>query len=62
MEAEPGALEPVYDALVESGEKYIAYTRHQFRFRSATEVKRATLSAALFLTVTNQHHAALTVS
>ncbi|HKW90962.1 MAG TPA: HupE/UreJ family protein [Methylomirabilota bacterium] len=62
VEAEPGALGPVYDTLVGSGEKYIAYARQQFRFPSTTEVKRVTLSAALFLTVTSQHHAALTVS
>jgi hydrogenase/urease accessory protein HupE len=62
VEAEPGTLEPVYDTLVGTGEKYISYARQQFRFRSATEVKRVTLSAALFLTVTKQHHAALTVS
>jgi hydrogenase/urease accessory protein HupE len=62
VEAEPGTLEPVYDTLVASGEKYIAYARQQFRFRSATKVERVTLSAALFLTVTSQHHAALTVS
>ena len=62
VEAEPGTMEPVYDTLVGSGEKYISYARQQFRFRSATEVKRVTLSAALFLTVTSQHHAALTVS
>lgn len=62
VEAEPGALEPVYATLVGTGEKYIAYARQHFRFRSAPEVKRVQLSAALFLTITKTHHAALTVS
>lgn len=62
VEAEPGTLEPVYDTLVASGEKYIAFARQQFRFHSAAEVKRVQLSATLFLTITSQHHAALTVS
>jgi len=62
VEAEPGALQPVYDTIVGSGEKFIGYARQEFRFRSAAEVKQVKLAAALFLTLTNNHHAALTVS
>ena len=62
VEAEPGALQPVYDKAVATGEQYISYARQQFRFRSTAEVKQVKLSAALFLTLTNNHHAALTLS
>jgi hydrogenase/urease accessory protein HupE len=62
VEAVPGTMEPVYDTLVGSGEKYISYARQQFRFPSSTPINRVTLSAAFFLTVTSQHHASLTVS
>ncbi len=62
VEAEPGALQAVYDTAVGSGEKYIGYARQELRFRSAAEVKQVKLSAALFLTLTKNHHTALTVS
>jgi hydrogenase/urease accessory protein HupE len=62
VEGEPGPLEPVYETIASSGEKYISYARQQFRFRSATEVQRVQLSATFFLAVTNNHHAALLVS
>ncbi|MBI1847417.1 MAG: hypothetical protein HYR86_10645, partial [Candidatus Rokubacteria bacterium] len=61
VEGEPGPLAPVYETLA-SGETYISYARQQFRFRSAAEVKRVQLSAKFFLAITNNHHAALTVS
>ena len=60
VEAEPGTLGPLYETQA-SGKKYISYARQQFRFRSATEVKRVKLSATLFLAVTNNHHAAMLV-
>jgi hydrogenase/urease accessory protein HupE len=62
VEAEPGAIEPVYADLTGKREQYISYTRQHFRFRSETEIKSVKLSAALFLSITKNHHTALTVS
>src|SRR5262245_40043069 len=36
VDAELGALEPVYAATVATGQKYISYARQHFRFRSKT--------------------------
>jgi hydrogenase/urease accessory protein HupE len=62
VEPEPGALEPVYDAWAGTGQRYISYARQHFRFRSPAEIKRVQLSSALFLTLTRNHHSALTVT
>ena len=62
VEAEAGALEPVYASTVATGQKYISYARQHFRFRSTTEVKRVQLSSALFFTVIRNHQAAVIVS
>ena len=62
VEPEPGALEPVYDAWLGTGQKYISYARQHFRFRSTTPIKRVRLSSSLFLIVTKNHHSAFTVS
>jgi hydrogenase/urease accessory protein HupE len=61
VDAEPGPLIPVYDSLA-SGQKYIGLARVGFRFRSDADVKRVKLSATLFQSIINNHHAALTVS
>ena len=62
VEAEAGALEPLYASTVATGQKYISYARQHFRFRSPTEVKRVQLSSALFFTVIRNHQAAVIVS
>src|SRR5262245_4393419 len=62
VEGEAEALEPLLETFVVTGEKYIAHARQVFRFRSAAPVKRAVLKGAFFSTVTDQHHAMLTVS
>lgn len=62
VDAETGPIEPVYDTVAATGQRYISYARQHFLYKSAAEVKRVKLSAALFLTVTSNHHAALTVS
>jgi len=62
VEAEAGALEPVYAATVATGQKYISYARQHFRFTSTAEVKRVQLSSALFFTVIRNHQAAVIVS
>jgi len=61
VEAEAGALEPVY-ASGPTGQKYISYARQHFRFPSTAEVKRVQLSSALFFTVIRNHQAAVIVS
>ena len=62
VEAEAGALEPVYAATVATGQKYISYARQHFRYPSTAEVKRVQLSSALFFTVIRNHQAAVIVS
>jgi hydrogenase/urease accessory protein HupE len=62
VEAEAGALEPVYASTVATGQKYISYARQHFRFRSTPEVKRVRLSSTLFFTVIRNHQAAVIVS
>jgi len=62
VDAELGALEPVYAATVATGQKYISYARQHFRFHSKTEVKRVQLASTLFYTVIRNHQAALVVS
>ena len=62
VEAEAGALEPIYAATVATGQKYISYARQRFRFRSTAEVKQVQLSSSLFFTVIRNHQAALIVS
>jgi hydrogenase/urease accessory protein HupE len=62
VEAEAGALEPVYAATVATGQKYISYARQHFRFPSTAEVKRVQLSSALFFTVIRNHQSAVIVS
>ena len=61
VEAEAGALEPVY-ATGTTGQKYISYARQHLRFPSAAEVKRVQFSSALFFTVIRNHQAAVIVS
>jgi hydrogenase/urease accessory protein HupE len=62
VEAEPGDLEPVHDAWAGTGQRYISYARQHFRFRSTVPIKRVQLSSAIFLTLTRNHHSALTVT
>jgi hydrogenase/urease accessory protein HupE len=62
VEGEPGELEPVYDTVVATGQRYISYARQHIRFRSKAEVKRVQLSSALFLTVIKNHQSAVVVS
>lgn len=62
VEAEAGALEPIYAVTVATGQKYISYARQHFRFRSTAEVKHVQLSSSLFFTVIRNHQAALIVS
>jgi hydrogenase/urease accessory protein HupE len=62
VDAEVGAMEPVYDKVAATGQQYISYAREHFRFVSKTKVKTLKLSAGLFVTLTSSHHAALTVS
>jgi hydrogenase/urease accessory protein HupE len=61
VEAEAGALEPVY-ATGTTGQKYISYARQHFRFPSTAEVKRVQFSSALFFTVIRSHQSAVIVS
>jgi hydrogenase/urease accessory protein HupE len=58
---EPGALEPLYETFIATGEKYIAHARLQFRFRSPAAPKRVVLSGAFFATKTDRHEAVITV-
>ena len=51
VEAEPGALQPVYDKAVTTGERYISFARQQFRFRSTAEA-----AAHLAASPTDLHH------
>ncbi|HZE99485.1 MAG TPA: HupE/UreJ family protein [Planctomycetota bacterium] len=62
LEPEDGALEPVYETFVASGEKYIAHFWQTFRYRSTAKISDAVLSGAFFATRTEQHHAILVVS
>jgi hydrogenase/urease accessory protein HupE len=62
VEPEPGELEPVYDAWMGTGQKYISYARQHFRFPSASPIKRVQLTSSIFLTLTRNHHSALTVT
>jgi hydrogenase/urease accessory protein HupE len=62
VQGEPGALEPLYETFVASGEKYIAHARQEFRFPSAVPVKDVQLAGAYFAAKTDQHHAILVVS
>ena len=59
---EEGAIEPVYETFVASGEKYIAHFWQSFHYRSAAKVASVDLSGAFFATKTDQHHAILVVS
>jgi len=62
VEGEAGALEPLYETFVATGDKYIAHARQVFRFPSPAPVKRVALSGAFFSTRTPNHHAVLNVS
>lgn len=62
VEPEPGALEPVYETFIASGEKYIAHARQTFRFAAPAPVRRVELAGAFFKVYTDQHHAVLVVS
>jgi hypothetical protein len=62
VEAEAGALEPVYATVVGSSKQYISYARQHFRFPSSTAVERVQLSSTLFLTILRNHQSALTVT
>ena len=62
VEGEAEALEPLLETFPATGEKIIAHARQAFRFRSPSPVKRAVLRGAFFSTVTDRHHALLTVS
>lgn len=62
VEGEAGALEPVYETFVASGEPYIAHARQVFRFRAAKPVRNILLAGAFFATKTDLHHAVLLVS
>lgn len=61
-EPEAGALEPVYEPFIATGEKYIAHARQEMKFTSPDEIRKATLSAAFFRTKTDEHHAVLDIS
>lgn len=62
VEPEAGALEPVYEKFIASGENYIAHARQTFRFAAPSRVERVELAAAFFKTRTDQHHAMVLVS
>jgi hydrogenase/urease accessory protein HupE len=62
VEGEAEGLEPVTEKFIATGEDYIAHARQSFRFRSASPVKRVSLAGAFFSTVTDRHHAVLSVS
>jgi len=62
VEAEVGALEPVYASVVGSNKQYISYARQHFRFPSTADVQSVLLSSTLFLTVMRNHQSALTIS
>jgi hydrogenase/urease accessory protein HupE len=62
VEAEAGALEPLYETFIVTGEKVIAHARQQFRFRSKDPAASVKLSAAFFATLTDRHEAALKIS
>jgi hydrogenase/urease accessory protein HupE len=62
VEAEAGALEPVYATVVGSSKQYISYARQHFRFPSSANVERVQLSSTLFLTILRNHQSALTVT
>lgn len=62
VEGEAGALEPVYETFIATGEKIIAHARQVFRYPSSAPVKRVALSGAFFATRTPNHHAVLNVS
>ncbi|HXU13323.1 MAG TPA: hypothetical protein VN898_15315, partial [Candidatus Binatia bacterium] len=60
-EPEAGALEPLYETFIATGEKYIAHARQRFRFAAASP-RRAILHGAFFRTLTDRHEAAITVT
>jgi len=62
VEPEPGALAPLYERYVATGEMIIAHARQEFRFPSAKPVRNVVLSGAFFATKTDQHHAVLNVA
>ena len=62
VEGEAGALEPVYETYVASGEKFIGHAWQTFRFRSASKVRSVALVAGFFATKTDKHHAILDVT
>ena len=62
VQGEAEALEPLLETFVVTGDKYIAHARQVFRFRSPSPVKHAVLRGAFVSTVTDRHHAVLTVS
>ena len=59
---EAGALEPLYETFIASGEKYIAHARQQFLARNASPVKTVKISLAIFSTLTDRHEAVLNVA
>jgi hydrogenase/urease accessory protein HupE len=62
VEGEAGALEPLYETFIATGEKVIAHARQVFRYPSPAPVKRVELTGAFFSTKTPNHHAVLNVS
>src|SRR6185503_12630203 len=61
VEGEAGALEPLYETFIATGEKVIAHARQVFRYPSSAPVKRVVVSGAFFATKTPNHHAVLNV-
>ena len=62
VEPEAGALVPLTERFVATGEMIIAHARQDFRFPSSKAVRSIVLSGAFFATKTSQHHAVLNVS
>jgi hypothetical protein len=62
VEPEAGALSPLTERFVATGEMIIAHARQDFRFPSSKPVRSIVLSGAFFATKTDQHHAVLNVS
>lgn len=62
VEPEAGALVPLTERFVATGEMIIAHARQDFRFPSSKPVRSIVLSGAFFATKTSQHHAVLNVS
>lgn len=62
VEPEAGALSPLYERHVASGEMVIAHAQQTFRFASANPVRNVVISGAFFATKTDQHHALINVA